>query len=56
MIPVAGTHYELLLDDTGYYVVRPTLNGGQFVVAGPYVTRYEAEVEALRRAKGRRAA
>jgi hypothetical protein len=56
MIPVANTRYELRLDDSGYTIVRPAIGGGYFTVAGPYLTRYEAEVEALRRARARKAA
>ena len=56
MIPVPSTRYELKLDDTGYHVVRPKLGGGYLVVAGPYNTRYEAEVEARRRQSARRVA
>ena len=41
--------YQIRMDDAGYHVVRPTISGGYFVVAGPYNTHYEAEVEARRR-------
>lgn len=56
MIPVANTRYQIRLRDDGYHVVRPTSQGGCFIVAGPYASREEAEGEARRRASARRAA
>ena len=41
--------YEIREDELGYFVVRPVATGRYFTVAGPYNTRYEAEVEARRR-------
>ena len=50
--------YQIRQTPDGYHVVRPVLRGGMFAVAGPYLTRYEAEVEARKRwaSAGRRAA
>lgn len=50
--------YQIREDVTGFYIIRPCVGGGILTVAGPYLTRYEAEVVARRRwaASGRRAA
>lgn len=47
--------YQIRQVGDGYYVVRPVLTGGCFTVAGPFNTRYEAEVAAKRRWLGKRA-
>ncbi len=48
----AACPYRLRHNDQGYTVVRPTADGGFYVVAGPYPDRAEAEAVALRRWHG----
>jgi hypothetical protein len=45
--------YQIKQDATGYLIVRPILTGGHMTIAGPYNTRYEAEVAALARWNGK---
>jgi hypothetical protein len=54
MIPVPNTRYHILTREEGHYVARAKPNGGHLVIDGPYLTKYEAEVEARRRTNARR--